>query len=72
MIIDLDLLFRSLDNAVANGYVEDFDGTGRTIYDVDPLVLATDTCDCDANFEDHDAADLVPLIREWQAARRPA
>lgn len=69
-MVDRARLFQSLDNAVTNGYVYDFERTGKTIYDVDPRVLAVDTCDCDADFEGCDLDDLIPLIREWQAYKR--
>jgi hypothetical protein len=66
-----DQVFQSCDRAVENGYVENFEQTGKSIYDVDPRVLAVDTLDCDADFEGLEVEDLLPHIVEWQATRRP-
>ncbi len=67
-----DQLFRSLDNAVENGYIENFEGSGKTIYECDPDVLVIDTKDCDADLEDADCDELRLLCIEWQHVRKPA
>jgi hypothetical protein len=64
-------VYQSLDNAVANGYVENFEQTGKSIYDVDPTVLAADTLDCDADLDDFAIEDLLPHVIAWQKERRP-
>lgn len=64
-------VFESCDRAVENGYVEDFDGTGKSIYDCDPKVLADDTVTCDADLDHLDSAEVLPYVIEWQSVRRP-
>jgi hypothetical protein len=69
-------VFTSCDRAVENGYVENFEGSGQTIYDCDPVVVTMDMLDTDADFEnvdpDESRAELVRLVAAWQDARRPS
>ena len=66
-------VFASCDRAVENGYVEDFEGSGGTIYDCDPRLLAVDMLDTDADFEcpPLGVEDVVEHVVAWQDARRP-
>ncbi len=67
------LLFDSLDNAVASGYEHDIDGLGTSMHDSSDeavAIIAADTTECDADLEGVAHEVLIPLIREWQIARR--
>jgi hypothetical protein len=64
-------VYASCDRAVENGYVEDFDGSGQSIYDVNPDRLAADALDCDADLENESFAPVSQYCREWQNDRRP-
>ena len=71
-----DQIWASCDRAVENGNAnsEEFDGS---IYDCDPVRVAMDMLDTDADFEhldtDDDAmrAHIIDLVRDWQIARKP-
>ena len=55
-------IFTSLDNAVANGYLELLTWT--------PAKVAMDLIMYDADCEGATAVEITPFIQEWQAARK--
>lgn len=52
-----ELVFQAMDNACDNGYDEAQD---------DPLAVAIDICDCDADLENEEPETLVPYVQEWR------
>ena len=68
-------VFDALDEVVENGFVENFDFSGKSIYDVDPHRILVDLNRCDADFDDlSDPADeklVLLLISDWQYIRKP-
>lgn len=65
-------VYTSNDRAVENGYVENFEQSGHDIYHVEPLRLAIDAMDSDADLEDEDLDAVVAACADWQRDRRPA
>lgn len=74
--ITRDTVFDALDQVVENGYVEDFDLSGKSIYDVDPQRILVDLNRCAEEFDDLSDSSMEDLvlryIGDWQRARRPA
>lgn len=74
--ITRDSVFDALDQVVENGYVDDFDLSEKSIYDVDPHRILVDLNRCDADFNDlsDEASEQAVLmyIRDWQRNRGPS
>lgn len=69
-----ELIFIDCDNLVDNGYADDWNGTGQSVYDADPKALLDDYVEQTGILEDADAATIeraVGYAREWQDTRRP-
>jgi len=59
-----DLIFHALDNAVENGY-------GKFVCDADPMTVAQDLAECDADIERSRAklGEITERVIQWRAAR---
>lgn len=56
-------VYQALDNAKGNGF---------TLESWTDEFLAKDLCDCCADFEGDDPADLIEHVRSWKEAQRSA
>jgi hypothetical protein len=69
-----DLIFIDCDNLVENGYADDWNGMGQSVYDADPKELLLDHVEQTGILEGADEPTIeraVGYVREWQDARRP-
>jgi hypothetical protein len=66
-------IFQELDNLVACGYGDDWDGLGHSIYDAWPMHVVLDVAE-EIGVERKTQLSLDAMarfVREWQDARRP-
>ena len=75
MPITCTVIYEALDQIVENGYTENFDFSGKTIYDVDPYRILIDLNRIAEEFDDlsdlNDEKFVLLGIMAWQLDRRP-